>query len=93
MQSKALDKSLKTYPTSKLLSRSFLHSCKKKLKQLGHYNFVDKRKEVKEDKYLFIFVSIKFLVTFSWLFGNVIKIITGQKFDWSFFLEVLLSSG
>ena len=65
MQSKALDKSLKTYPTSKLLSRFFLHSCKKKLKQLGDYNFVDKRKEVKEDKYLFIFVSIKFLVTFS----------------------------
>ena len=33
------------------------------------------------------------LVTLSYIFENVVKILTGRKFDISFLLEVPLSSG
>ena len=47
---------------------------------------------MKGDKYLSIALSINFLVTLSYIFENVVKILTGRKFDISFFL-VPLSSG
>ena len=47
---------------------------------------------MKENKYLFIALSINFLVTLSCIFEDVVKILTGRKFDISFFLEVPLSS-
>lgn len=37
-------------------------------------------------------VSIKFTVTFLFIFENVIEILAGQKFDLSLLLEVPLSS-
>ena len=48
---------------------------------------------MKEDKYLSIALSINFLVTLAYIFENVVKILTGRKFDISFLLEVPLSSG
>ena len=48
---------------------------------------------MKGDKYLFIALSINFLVTFSYIFENVVKILTGQKFYIPFLLEVPLSGG
>ena len=48
---------------------------------------------MKEDKYLFITVSINSLVAFPYVFGNVVKILTGIKFYISLFLEVPSSSG
>ena len=48
---------------------------------------------MKWDKYLPIALSINFLVTLSYIFENVIKILTGRKFYISFLLEVALSSG
>ena len=39
-------------------------------------------------KYLFIAASINFLVNLPHSFENVIKVLTGLKFDISFFLEV-----
>ena len=44
------------------------------------------------DKYLFTVVSINFFLTFPHIFENVVKILTGQKFDISFSLEVPFSS-
>ena len=40
-----------------------------------------------------IALSINFLVTLSYIFENVVKILTCQKFDTSFLLEVPLSRG
>ena len=48
---------------------------------------------MKGDKYLFIALSIIFLVTLSYISENVVKRLSSQKFDISFFLEVPLSSG
>ena len=48
---------------------------------------------MKGDKYLFIALSINFLVTFSCIFENVVKILTGRKFYIPFLLEVPLSGG
>ena len=48
---------------------------------------------MKGDKYFSIALSVIFLVTHSYIFQNVVKILTGQKFDISFLLEVPLSSG
>ena len=48
---------------------------------------------MKEDKYLLSAVSINFLATFSFIFENVVKILTGRKSDISLFLEIPLSSG
>ena len=48
---------------------------------------------MKGDKYLFIALSINFLVTFSYIFENVVKILTGRKFYIPFLLEVPLSGG
>ena len=42
---------------------------------------------------MFIALSINFLVTLSYIFENVVKILTGRNFDMSFFLEVPLSIG
>ena len=47
---------------------------------------------MKGDKYLSIALSINFLVTLSYIYENVVKILTGRKFDVSFLLEVHLSS-
>ena len=47
---------------------------------------------MKGDKYLCIALSINFLVTLSYVFENVVKILTGQKFEISFLLELLFSS-
>ena len=38
-------------------------------------------------------LSISFLVTLSYIFENVVKILTGRKFDIPFLIEVPLSSG
>ena len=48
---------------------------------------------MKGDKYLLIALSINFLVTLTYIFENVVKILTGRKFDISFLLEGPLSSG
>ena len=40
-----------------------------------------------------IAVCINFSVTFSYIFENIVKILTGRKFDMSFVLEVPLLSG
>ena len=46
--------------------------------------------EMKGDKYLSIPLSTNFLVSLSYIFENVFKILTGQKFDISVLLEVPL---
>ena len=48
---------------------------------------------MKGDKYLSIALSINFLATLSYIFENVVKILTGQKFDISFLLEKPLLNG
>ena len=47
---------------------------------------------MKGDKYLSIALSINFLVTLSYIFENVVEILTDRKFDITFSLEVPLSS-
>ena len=47
---------------------------------------------MKGDKYLSIALSINLSVTLSYIFGNVVKILTGRKFDILFLLELPLSS-
>ena len=48
---------------------------------------------MKGDKYLSTALSINFLVTLSYIFENVVNILTSRKFHISFLLEVPWSSG
>lgn len=48
---------------------------------------------MKGDIYLSIAVSIIFLVPLSYIFENVVKVLTNRVFDISFFSEVPLLSG
>ena len=90
MQSKSLDKSIKHLP----LQNNYLGLPSilliNELKHVLCCIYVDSKKGV---KYLFIAASISFLVSLSYSFESIIKVLAGLKFDISFFLEVPLLIG